>query len=173
MKKLFLLLVVFTLVFAGSSLAQEMSLGIGAEAGIPTGDFGNVTTFGIGGLATFQYNVNTDFALTLKSGYLSFTGKEVTGGTYPNWGAIPILAGGKYYFTPGDTRVYGSVDAGMYMFSVNSVNESDFSVVPQLGVQFKAGDKMDVDVHANYANVFATGTTISWIGFGVGLSFGM
>ncbi len=62
---------------------------------------------------------------------------------------------------------------GMYFFSNSGSSSSDFGVTPSVGAQFKAGDNMNVDVHAGYAIVFTSGTTSSWLGLGVGLTFGL
>ena len=119
---------------------------------------------------------------------MNFSGKDVsdpfTGGTInTKMGVIPIVLGGKYYFMPGDTRVYGQANVGLYVLTASasetvsdvsvsaSTNTSKFGVSPILGAQFKAGDKMWVDAHANYTAVFTEGSTTSWVGFGVGLVF--
>ena len=43
--------------------------------------------------------------------------------------------------------------------------------VPALGAQFKAGDNMNVDVHANFANIFTEGSSTNWVGFGIGFEW--
>jgi len=193
MKKLAIivaLLVVALPLFGQTSSPSQWSLGVGAEGGVPVGDFNNESNFGIGGLAFVGYNgFDPAFQLTLSSGYVSFSGKDIadpfTGGTInTKLGVIPIVVGGKYYFMPGDTRVYGQANVGLYILTASasetdssgvsisaSTNTSKFGVSPVLGVQFKAGDKMSVDVHANYTSVFTEGSTTSWFGFGLGLVF--
>ncbi len=173
MKKLVLFLFILTFCFVANSSAQENSLGVGVEVAIPSGDFSTFYSLGIGGLATYGYEVNPDLMLTLKAGYLSFSGKDINGYTVPTSSVVPVLAGAKYFFMPGETRFYGSVDAGMYFFSNSGSSSSEFGVTPNVGVQFKAGDKMNADVHVGYANVFTSGSTTSWIGLGVGLTFGL
>lgn len=179
---------------------SQWSLGVGVEGGLPTGDFNNASSFGIGGLAFGGYNgIDPSFQLTLSSGYVHFSGKDIpfsyldlttltvkTGNVNSSLGVIPIIVGGKYYFMPGDTRVYGQVNLGLYLLSY-SANETDasgatiasgqssstskFGVSPVLGAQFKAGDKMWVDAHVNYTDIMTDVSSTGYIGFGVGLVF--
>jgi opacity protein-like surface antigen len=190
MKKLAIILTLLIVAlpsFGQTSTPSQWSIGVGVEGGLPTGDFNNYSSFGIGGLAFVGYNgFDPSFQLTLTSGYLNFSGKDYTIGDH-TWntklGIIPILLGGKYYFMPGDTRVYGQANVGLYLLNASasttisgvsvsgSTNSSKFGVSPILGAQFKAGDKMWVDAHVNYTSVFTDNITTSWIGFGVGLVF--
>ncbi len=204
MSKVLISVTVLTVFLSLASFGQGMGNGtwwvtVGPEAGIPTGDFNNASSFGIGGTARLEYMVDPNFTVSAKSGYLHFTGKDInyydasTATTYTistAVNAIPILVGGKYFFMPtGDARVYGAADVGLYSESYSasanvpsggstvnvsaSTSKTDFSAAPILGVVFKAGDKMNVDASASYTNVFTTGSTTSWIGFNVSLEFGL
>ncbi len=167
-------------------------VGVGADGGVPTGDFSNASSFGIGGTAVGGYLFDPNAMVYLRAGYIHFSGKDVTVlvGFDPNtlepiygtesvsWSVVPILAGGRYYFIPpGDMRVYGGAELGIYNLSASvsgsssSTSSTKFGVAPTLGAQFKAGDKMDVDVHVNYSIVFTDVSNTSWVGFGVGLLF--
>ena len=163
---------------------SQWSVGVGVEGGLPTGDFNNASNFGIGGLAFAGYNgIDPSFQLTLTSGYVRFSGKDLPDGSSASMGVIPILVGGKYYFMPGDTRVYGQVDVGLYLLNTSvsttilgqsvsgSESTSKFGVAPVLGAQFKAGDKMWVDAHVNYTDIMTDNSSTSYIGFGIGLVF--
>jgi hypothetical protein len=178
-----------------NATAGSITIGVGAEAAIPMGDFSNATSFGIGGLALGSYDIDENLAVNLKAGYLHFSGKDQTvpgGGTAStSYGIIPILIGAKYFFTPAmnetSMRPYGAADVGLFVRSYTapsytvgniiygggSTSSTDFGVSPILGARFKAGDSMDVDVHANYTAVFTSGSTISWVGVGLGLVFGL
>ena len=195
MKKMLVILVVTVLaslpLFGQGTTAGKISVGAGAEVGIPIGDFSNASSFGIGGLAVGSYDIDENLAVNLMAGYLSFSGKDVAGVTGPTWGIIPILAGVKYFFTPPmqetSMRLYGAADAGLYMTKFDApgvtilgvtvgggtVSNTDFGVSPILGSRFKAGDNLDVDVHANYTMIFTSGSTTSWVGAGIGLVFGL
>jgi len=152
----------------------NMSLGIGLETGVPSGDLSNASSFGIGGLAVGSYDVDQNLAVNVKIGYLRFSGKDNAG----SLGIIPILAGVKYFLTPKlettSMRVYAAGDVGLYSASPEGGNSSTkFGVSPILGARFEAGSNMDVDLHVNYTTVFTDVSSTSWMGVGVGLVFGL
>ena len=173
------------------------AVGFSGGGGVPIGDFSNVSNFGIGGHAWAAYNADPNFAVTVKSGYLRFSGKDfnisiqgVTGTTKTNFGVIPILVGGRYYFMPsGDTRVYGAADAGLYALNAStdvnvsgggvsvstsvSTSSTKFGASPSLGVLIKAGEKMNVDINGNFTYVATDVKSTTWVGFGIGLEFGL
>ncbi|HEY6193156.1 MAG TPA: outer membrane beta-barrel protein [Bacteroidota bacterium] len=172
--------------FGQGAAASQWVLGVKAEGGVPTGDFKNATDFGFGGTVWAGYMFDPSCAVTLRSGYTRFSGKDyiIQGVTVKtNYGVVPITAGLRYYFMPGDTRVYGAAEAGLYLLNASadatvngvtvsaSTNESKFGINPTLGVQFKAGDKMNVDVHGAYTDVFTDVSSTAWIDFGIGLEF--
>jgi len=182
------LLVLLSLpMFAQEPPVGSWIVGVNAEGAVPVGDFSNASSFGIGGVAMAGYIVDPNLTLSVKAGYLRFSGKDVTVPTFNPYtlqienttvsggsmNLIPILVGGRYYFMPpADMRVYGAVDAGMFSMS-NGSSSTKVGVAPALGAKFKAGDKMDVDVHANYSMVFTENTTTSWVGVGIGLLFSL
>jgi len=189
MKKLAQLLFALLVLTSCSAFGQgssQWALGVKAQGGLPTGDFKNFSDFGFGGTVWGAYMVDPNATITLRSGYLRFSGKDYTisGVTAKtSYGIIPITAGIRYFFMPGDTRVYGAAEAGLYLLNASadvtvsgvtvsaSTNTSKFGVNPMLGVQFKAGDKMNVDVHGAYTDVFTDNSSTSWIDFGIGLEF--
>lgn len=198
----FLLVFGLMVIFGSLAFAQgtpwpqgSWVLGAGIEGAVPVGDFNNVTSFGIGGMATGGYIIDPNAMLYARVGYLHFSGKDYTYETFDpitfqvitatantSYSIVPILVGGRYYFMPpGDLRVYGAGEVGLYSLSASassgsssvSASSTKFGIAPTLGMQFKAGDKMDVDVHANYSIVFTDVSNSSWVGFGVGLLFDM
>jgi opacity protein-like surface antigen len=191
MKKLALLMFALLLLtscvaFGQGAAASQWVLGVKAEGGVPTGDFKNVTDFGFGGTVWGGYMFDPSCTVTLRSGYVRFSGKDfnISGVTVKtNYGVVPITAGLRYFFMPGDTRVYGTAEAGLYLLNASadatvngvsvsaSTNTSKFGINPTLGVQFKAGDKMNVDVHGAYTDVFTDNSSTSWVDFGIGLEF--
>ena len=196
MKKLFVLIIILLFIVNGRSFAQKATLGVSGEVGIPTGNFGDGFTTGLGVLASIGYNPNPHVTLTFKSGYLSFPGNDIiaTFGNYtakvtPSWSIVPFLAGGKFYFNADAPRFYGSADLGLYLLTVSasatitsgnstssgtgSTNEADFGISPGFGVQFQSSEKTNVDLHLNYSTIFTSGSTASWLGLGVGLNFAL
>ena len=177
MKTFALSTIVLMLLFAGTASAQDgasggVVLGFGVLGAVPMGDFADVSSFGFGGTATFGYLVSPDVMITGRSGYARFSGKDFFDGVAFSF--IPVLAGVKAFFTEGEMRVYGAGEGGLFIISsdaAGSESSSEFGVVPTLGAQFKAGDKMNVDVNANLTNIFSEGSSTSWVGFGIGLEF--
>lgn len=199
MKNVTMLLAILVACFAATATAQDAvpvdgtSLGVEADGMLPMGDFSDVSEFGVGGTVYLAHGIAPGLSITGRSGFLYFGGKEyafavgtTTGTAKVNITMIPILAGLKYFFTQGDSRVYGAAEAGLYMmsgsgdftptgggagasFDVDS--ESKFGVSPSLGVQFKAGEKMVVDAHANFSNVFTENSSTNWITFAIGFEF--
>jgi opacity protein-like surface antigen len=183
-----LLLVCSVPVFAQAP-AGTIRLGVGVEGGVPSGDFSNAANFGIGGLAVGMYDVDQNLTLTLTAGYMKFSGKDfvVNGQTIKtDLSAVPVLVGARYYLIPpGDMRVYGQANLGMYFLSASasttvsgtnisaSTSESKFGFSPILGAEFKAGEKMCIDVHANYTSISTDPSSTAFIGFGAGIVFGL
>jgi opacity protein-like surface antigen len=179
MKKIFGVFVA-VLLLCVPVLSQETSgqwsVGVGLETGVPTGDFNTGYSFGIGGLANLRYVIDQNLSFGVKAGYMTFSAKEIAGLTGNNINVIPILVGAQYFLTPPmettSMRVYAAGDLGLFMLS-NGNSESKFGFAPILGAQFKAGDKMYVDVHANYTIIPADPSAFSWVSAGIGLEFDM
>ncbi|MBI5021101.1 MAG: outer membrane beta-barrel protein [Ignavibacteriales bacterium] len=167
MKKLVSVLMLI-LVVTGIGFAQEgqMKAGVGLELALPMGTFGDFAGTGIGGTANFLYQLNNQISLSGTAGYISWGGKDFGVFSY-SYSAIPILVGGRYYFTEGDGRVYGSAEIGMYMFSWTfesptytvgpysfggevSETSSEFTIAPGIGYEMKIGDNMNLDLAAKY-----------------------
>lgn len=172
MKKL--LLVVFAIILVSSlSTAQEgqMRLGGNLELVLPSGTFGDVAGTGFGGSANFLYTVNQEIAVTGSVGYIMWGEKTYDvgyGEVKSSYSAIPILVGGRYYFTEGDARFYGSAELGLYMFNWTVTtpsytvlgytfgggemtgSESEFTIAPGIGYEMKIGDNMNLDLAAKY-----------------------
>lgn len=199
MKKSIIFLTLILACFAGTAQAQDAftpswSAGFEFQGALPMGDFKNITDFGVGGTGYVAYGVAPTVAVTGRIGYLYFGGKEYTisdgSGTFTvktNYGMIPVLAGVKIFFSEGDSRVYAAGEAGLYMLSASadvtasggsgsfsgsgSETESKFGVSPSLGAQFKAGDNLVVDAHANFSNVFTDESSTNWITFAIGFEW--
>jgi hypothetical protein len=115
MKRVLVLLVV-ALFMVGFANAQtsKIKIGVGPYIGLPMGSFGDVTSIGFGGLAQGEYDLAPQIVGTVTAGYLSFSGKSINGVDLGSWSIIPILVGGKYFFTP---NMYGAIQIGLNMVS--------------------------------------------------------
>lgn len=181
MKKVLLSLAIIAAAFganAQSETSSKLKFSVGVEAAAPIGDFGDAYSFGIGGSAQADYWVAPEFALTLNAGYISFIGKDVTipgftiGGvtfpssTYknPSIGYVPVLAGGKYNFTP---QFYGSAQLGITFATGNGASGSAFTYAP--GVGYKFTDNLDALL--KYTGYSSDGSNSASIGLRVAYTF--
>lgn len=143
-------------------------LGIGVEAGIPTGN--NITqysNFELGGTARLQYGLSNKVALTLTSGYYNFFGKEVTSTTntrYQSIGIVPAKVGIKAFFLP-NIYVGGEVGAG---FETRSGAETKLLLSPALGW---ANQHWDVGVR--YENFSGQSNDFGVVGLRLAYGFGL
>jgi hypothetical protein len=115
MKKVLVLFVV-ALLMVGFTNAQtsKIKIGVGPNIALPLGSLGDVTSIGFGVLAQGEYDLAPQIVGTVTVGYLSFSGKSVNGVDQGSWSVVPILVGGKYFFTP---NVYGALQIGLNMVS--------------------------------------------------------
>ena len=185
MKKATLVLLSLVALVSVSAFGQtpangRISLGFGVEGALPLGDFSNASNFGIGGMGLIAYPVDPNLTLTGKVGYMSFSSKASGG---PSLHMIPVLVGARYFLMPSiestSMRSYIAADAGIYNSSVDlgggfgTVSSTKFGIAPTVGAQFAAGAGMNVDVHVNYSMIFTDPSSTSFLGFGIGLEFGM
>jgi len=183
MKKIMFALLAVFVAFGASAMGQgSWVVGVGGDAAVPIGDFADVSKVGFGGAGWVGYVVDPNLTVTGKVGVLSFSGKDFTttidilgtpttvtasGGSST---VIPILVGVRYFFMPpADMRVYGAAEAGM--FNINNGVGTKFGFAPALGAQFKSGDNMNVDVHANFSYISTDVKSTTWVGVGIGLEF--
>ena len=157
--------------------SKPLSFSIGAEGSLPLGTFGNSYSFGFGGSVQGDYKVSDNFAITLNAGYLTYSAKSITiitgfnpitfapiYGTFTPaaLGAIPVLAGGKYWFSP---NVYGSGQLGLTFFS-GSGTGSNFTYAPGVGVKFS-----QFDVLLKYIGISGNGSSLNAVGLRFAYTF--
>ncbi len=152
-----------------SSEGKDLKFSVGLEAGLPMGDLKTSNNFGIGGSLQAEYKAAENIGLTLSAGYLSFSGKTFTfDGTSvkgPAIGIIPILVGGKYYFTE---SVYGGVQLGMSFLSATGVpSSSAFTYAPGIGYNVSP----NFDLQLKYQAASKNGSTLSFLGLRAAYSF--
>jgi hypothetical protein len=158
MKKMLSILAVLLVAFSLNA-QSNLKFGVGPTVGLPMGTFGDVVTLGYGGLASGEMSIGDGIVGTLTTGYMMFSGKDVSGFKLGNWTAIPILLGAKYSFAD---QFYGMVQLGLNMVTFEtpsitflgttiggvSVSES------KLGYGFGVGmDLGQFDVNVKYATL--------------------
>jgi hypothetical protein len=141
-------------------------LGIGLEAGAPTGDAHNISNFELGGTARLQYDASSSFAWTLTSGYYNMFGKNnpVTNVDYNSLGIIPVKLGIKAFFTPG---LYFGAEAGAG-FETGTGGNTKLILSPGLGYASKS-----VDVGLRYENFSGQGNNYGLVGLRIAYGFAL
>ena len=147
MKKVFL---IATLAVASFSLkaqdeAKQLKFNVGADVALPVGDFieggtkfSDLYSIGLGLSVQGVYSLDESLGLTLSAGYLNYMGKKIGGEKVESLGAIPILAGIEYNFTP---QVFASAQLGYTIYTGKLLSDADlkmsgFSYAPGIGYRF-------------------------------------
>ena len=133
--------------------ANAWRLGIGVEAGVPTGVLKDGSNFGLGGTARLQYGINNSTAFTLTSGYYNFFAKSYDlpgGGSIKgeDLGMIPVKAGIKAYVGSG-FYVGGEVGAGFETKARYANGDKDTKLILSPGVGYSWSN---VDLGVRYEN---------------------
>lgn len=149
--------------------ANPWRLGIGLEAGAPTGNLHDVSNFELGGTARLQYGADKGLAWTLTSGYYNAFGKELgtVGGTTiksPSVGIVPVKAGIKAFFAD---NIYFGAEAGAG-FETKGAKDTKLILAPGLGY---AGKSLDVGVR--YENFSGQGNNYGLVGLRIAYGFGL
>jgi hypothetical protein len=152
-------------------------LSIGAEAGIPVGDFNNAYNANVGGSLQADFPVASQLFVTVNAGYNTFLGKTVSGFTLTNLQLIPAKAGLKYFATP---NFYVQAEAGASFVAnkkdVGATNSTLFTYAPQVGYLFPLGGKNYIDAGVRYEGNTAlvdNGSTLGFVGLRVAYAFGL
>lgn len=161
--KLFLLigLVALTLsVNAQTNDERPFKFGAGAMLGLPVGDVSNIASLAFGVDLLCEYAVAPEFGVTLSAGYLDWAKKS--GFSDVKFGLIPVLVGGKYYFSE---RIYGSAQVGISFYT--SGGGSAFTYAPGLGIKFTD----NIDLLLKYQSASKNGGNTSFLGLRLGIAF--
>lgn len=160
---------VSALFFAANVNAQTTAtdpwrLGIGLEAGVPTGNAHNISNVELGATVRLQYDVGSNFAYTLTSGFYNMFGKQADGSNYrySSRGIVPLKAGIKAFFA--DNLYFGAeVGAGF-----ETINEGNTKLIlsPALGFANQTWD-----VGLRYENFSGQSDNYGLVGLRVAYAF--
>ena len=169
MKKTLLVAVLAVAAFTASAQTESKGrtrLSVGLEAGLPTGDAADVYSFAIGGTLKAEKPLAQSLFGTLSAGYTSLSVKEEFKDFLDAFGAIPVKAGAKYFFSP---NFYGAGEIGA-AFGTQKGSETSFILAPGVGISYPVSDKNDIDAGVRYEN-WSNNGSIGQIGFHVALKF--
>ena len=130
------------LMFIGVSAANAQ-FSVGAELGLPSGNFSDFASTGFGGSVSYDATISDKLGWTASIGYLSFGGKTIQYNSSLSipFGAtsnIPLNGGVKYYFSEAGNGFYGGLDLSLNFLSVSyleSINNGNNGSGYTLGTQ--------------------------------------
>ena len=150
-----------------SSTADTWHLGIGIEAGIPTGNLNNISNFELGGTARLQYSTPSNIAFMLTSGYYNAFAKSTTVGgvtyTPKDVGIIPVKAGLKAF---ANKNLYFSAEVGAG-FETYYAKDTKLIVSPGIGYANYQG----LDIGVRYENFSGQNNNYGLVGLRVAYGF--
>lgn len=174
MKKI-LVLALGLMMVASVSLAADaqktIEVGINGGIALPTSSGYDL---GFGGQVTGLYRVSENLGVGLGIGYDTFT---LTGLSGYSTSDLSFLATLKYAIGTDKTKPYILVDAGLSSFSVSysglSASTSNPEIGGGVGVQFPAGDAMNIFLQGTANVVLGNGGTFTYIPVDLGVNFDM
>lgn len=165
MKKILLVMVVASMSLLSHAQKGNNQIGVAFEAGIPTGDFGDVVKTGFGGSAKGLLGVGTAGQVTLTVGYTSFGVKDASDAHFT---IVPILLGYRHNFS----GLYVEPQLGYGSYAVKeggvSVSSGEFTWAIGLGYAMSG-----FDIGARYQSASKDGSTTSLVGLHVGYNFSL
>jgi hypothetical protein len=166
MKKL---VVMMALIAASVSFASAQGrFSVGAELGLPMGDFGDISGLGIGGTVRYESAINENLNWMGTAGYISFAEKDDYG---VKVSIIPIQAGLKYYFNESFNGFYGGAQIGFNIVKAKtdflgesvSASDTEFGFAPEIGYHLSV-----IDISARYQVI----SDADYVGFRIAYVFG-
>jgi outer membrane protein W len=155
---------------ASFTVNAQIRLGAGVMTGLPMGDFADVFGFGIGGGVSGEYMLTDNIGAGLSVGFLSFAPQSEFEDIASNLTMIPIHLQGNYHFMPGeDFNFYAGLGLGINMITSTvpeisvpffgviqeeaKETESEFAIIPRIGVNYMFTDVLGLDFNLGYALV--------------------
>lgn len=124
MRKAIILVILLTGVISAQS---KIVWSAGGNLALPMGSFADAASIGFGATAGAEMQIKDKIVGTATIGYLIWGGKEIdlgfAGKITTDYSSIPILVGGKYFFSNG---FYGQGQLGFHLFSAKA--ESKISI---------------------------------------------
>jgi hypothetical protein len=177
MKKALLILSLTAMYFAGnaqakrrpaatySSSAKPGRFSLGLEAGLPVGENGKPYSSVLGGSLQYEFQPSSDMGITFNAGYLNWALKSEYKTPYgPNSvGFVPLLAGVKYYMSPG---AFLHAQFGAAVGTAKGQGTS-FAYTP--GIGFRLSPNLDAEI--KYMGISNSGGTLSDVGARLAYNF--
>jgi hypothetical protein len=139
---------------------------VNAGPQFPTGSAGDVfgTGFAIDG--GYYYRAADAFFIGLSGGFHRFSGD----GTGIDQTIIPINLALKYNFSLTGVQPYVGAETGPFFVS-NGDSETNFGVVPRLGVRIPVSTGIDLDINLKYDVIFSDPDNFTYVGANGGFAY--
>lgn len=152
MKQALIIILSIALAFSGTAQKGSTQIGIGAEIGLPTGEFGSEdggAKAGFGGYIKGLFGVSDAGQITVTTGYTSFTIKGSTSSLKASISIIPILIGYRHNFN--GFYIEPQAGVGIYGARVTFQGESGSSSQNKLTLAAGVGyAKNSIDIGVRY-----------------------
>ena len=172
--------IILTVVFALSILlyghAQQqgdIAVNVGADLGMPIGDFGDGFGFGYGATVKGLYNVSDHGQVGVNLGYMTFGAKNTGGsGVSASMGVIPVFALYRHYMD--NLYVEPQIGLSANKFKVKGVSGIGGAVASSssLGYAIGIGYLISaIDISARYQGFSQSGSGSGFIGLRIAYNF--
>lgn len=176
MKKLFSVLFLIGLLVSVSTAQSKFGIRIDGGVALPNGDFGDLYKTGFGGTAALSYELSESVELSANTGYLNFSfnddylnnllkelGSNITVDVDAPLSIIPLMIGGRYYFSQSDFKPYAGALLGVHILSISAqsvimgyqkfdiqkeATETKMAWGVGIGFLYKIGNKLHLNVDA-------------------------
>ena len=128
----------FSALFAFALTPAFSQFNAGLDVGFPSGSWSDGWSTGIGLSGRYEASIQRQLNWTASIGFLSFSGKTVSGFKFPSETIIPVVGGVKYYFQKDNAGVYGAADMGLFFGNNDAGTKFGFS--PGLGYRLSKLD---------------------------------
>ncbi len=117
--------------------SRKTEFSVGGDLGFVVGNLSPYASLAYGGDVQVEFPVAPTFGVTVNAGYIGFSAKSgytITGGL------VPVLAGGKYYFTP---QFHGDGEVGV-SFVTNGGGGNSTAFCYAAGFGYKVSSNFDL-----------------------------
>jgi len=125
---------------------NPISIGIGAEIGLPSGNFVNLSGIGLGASIKADFSIASDFAISLNGGFVNFFGKRNQFFKVQDLTYVPAKAGLKYQL---GESFYAEGQLGAAL-PLNNGQKTLLVWSPGIGNQFKLSGENKLDLGIRY-----------------------
>lgn len=140
----FLVLAAILFLWVNAKAQTSSNISIGAEFGLPSGNFVSLSGIGLGASAKADFPVSSQIALTVNAGFMNFFGKRNQLINLRDLTFIPLKGGVKYQ----NQSFYAEAQVGAGL-SINS-QRNVFIWSPGIGNQFKLSGSNKLDIGIRY-----------------------